>query len=381
MRVLHVHSGNLYGGVESFLTTLVREEKCAPAMHTSVAVCFEGRFSQELAALDRAPHQLGEVRLSRPHTVRRARAALRERLRRHPVDVVVCQQPWALVVFGAVVRDLGTPVALWIHMAGDGRHWLERAARFRPPDVVVCNSRFSQAQAARWLPNIPVQVAYCPVSAPAPPEHGARRAFRHRLGVDDDRPVIAMSARAEAWKGHRVLIDACARLKGGPDWNCWLVGGAQRDSEASYIDDLRRLIENAGLATRVQLLGARDDARLVVAAADIYCQPNLEPEPFGLSLVEAMYAGLPVVTSASGGAVEIVDQTCGVLTAPGDVDGVSHALAELIADTPRRERLGQSGRRRAAALCAPDLQLPHIERVLASAERHAPRVERSRRAG
>jgi glycosyltransferase involved in cell wall biosynthesis len=131
----------------------------------------------------------------------------------------------------------------------------------------------------------------------------------------------------------------------------------------------------------VQLLGARDDARLVVAAADIYCQPNLEPEPFGLSLVEAMYAGLPVVTSASGGAVEIVDQTCGVLTAPGDVDGVSHALAELIADTPRRERLGQSGRRRAAALCAPDLQLPHIERVLASAERHAPRVERSRRAG
>jgi glycosyltransferase involved in cell wall biosynthesis len=381
MRVLHVHSGNLYGGVEAFLTTLVREERWAPAMHTSFAVCFEGRFSAELAALGRAPYLLGEVRLSRPHTVARARVALRELLRQHPADAVVCQQPWALVVFGSVVRDLGYPVTLWIHMAGNGRHWLERAARFRAPDVVVCNSRFSQAQTARWLPHVPAQVAYCPVSPPATPERGARRVLRYRLGVDDDRPVIAMSARAEAWKGHRVLIEACARLRDRPGWNCWLVGGAQRDDERAYMDDLRRRIEEAGLAARVQLLGARDDARLVVAAADVYCQPNLEPEPFGLALVEAMYAGLPVVTSAAGGALEIVDETCGMLTPPGNMTAVADALGQLIADAPRRERLGLSGRRRASALCAPDLQLPHIERVLASAVRHAPRVESERRAG
>jgi glycosyltransferase involved in cell wall biosynthesis len=350
-------------------------------MHTSFAVCFEGRFSQELAALDRAPHLLGEVRLSRPHTVRRARVALRELLRRHPVDAVVCQQPWALVVFGSVVRDLKYPVALWIHMAGDGRHWLERAARFRPPDVVVCNSRFSLEQTAPWLKDVPARVAYCPVSPPPLSERGSRPALRHRLGVDDDRPVIAMVARAEALKGHRILVEACARLKDTCPWTCWLVGGAQRDTEIAYLEDLRRLIDGIGLAGHVQLLGARDDARAVMAAADIYCQPNLEPESFGLSLVEAMYAGLPVVTSAVGGALEIVDETCGVLTAPGDVDAVSRALGQLIVDAQRRDRLGQSGRQRASALCAPDLQLPHIERVLASAARHAPRVERSRRVG
>jgi|SRR5688572_8462714 len=381
MRVLHVHSGNLYGGVESCLGTLVREQKWAPSMHTSFAVCFESRFSAELAALGRAPHLLGDVRLSRPQTVRRARAALRDLLRQHPADAVVCQQPWALVVFGSVLRDLGYPVALWLHMAGDGRHWLERAARFSAPDVVVCNSRFTQAQTARWLPRVPAHVAYCPVSAPGPPERGARRALRHQLGVDDDRPVIAMSARAEAWKGHRVLIEACARIKHDANWSCWLVGGAQRDTEIAYVDELRRRIDEAGLAARVQLLGARDDARAVIAAADIYCQPNLEPEPFGLSLVEAMYAGLPVVTSAAGGALEIVDETCGVLTAPGDVSAVAEALSQLIADTSRRDGLGLSGCRRAAALCAPDLQLPHIERVLASAARHAPRAEGDRRVG
>src|SRR5688572_13642693 len=211
MRVLHLHSGNLYGGVESFLATLVREKKYAPGMHTRFALCFEGRFSRELSALGEAPEMLGEVRLSRPHTVRRARRALRELLRREPADAVVCQQPWSVVIFGPVVRDLGYPVTLWLHMAGDGRHWLERAARFMSPDMVVCNSRFSQSQAARWLPRVPAQVAYCPVSAPPVVGLDARRAIRRALDVDDDRVVITMAARAEAWKGHRVLIEACAR--------------------------------------------------------------------------------------------------------------------------------------------------------------------------
>jgi hypothetical protein len=56
-------------------------------------------------------------------------------------------------------------------------------------------------------------------------------------------------------------------------------------------------------------------------------------------------------------------------------------LEQLIGDAARRERLGDSGRRRAGALCAPDLQLPHIERVLASAARHYPQVEDGRRVG
>ena len=381
MRVLHLHSGNLYGGVESFLATLVREEKWAPGMHTSIALCFEGRFSAELAALGRAPHLLGEVRLSRPHTIRRARAALRELLRQEPADAIVCHQPWALLVFGSVVRALGYPVTLWLHMAGDGRHWLERVARLTGPDALVCNSRFSQTQAKRWLPRVPSQVAHCPVSLPLPMAPDARRTLRHELGVDDDRVVVTMAARAEALKGHRVLLEACAVLKALPNWVCWVIGDAQRASEVEYMGQLRQLIGELDLAARVQLLGTRADARVVMAVSDLYCQPNLEPEAFGLTFIEAMYAGLPVVTTAVGGALEIVDETCGVLTAPGDVGAVAGALRHLIADAPNRDRLGASGRRRAAALCSPDLLLPHIARVLASATRHALHAEEGRRAG
>ena len=63
-----------------------------------------------------------------------------------------------------------------------------------------------------------------------------------------------------------------------------------------------------------------------MAAADVFCQPNTGPEPFGIVLVEALHAGLPVVTSGFGGAAEIVEQTCGFLTTPGDTVAVATAL-------------------------------------------------------
>ena len=101
MRVLHVSSGNLYGGVESFLTTLLREAPHAHGMESDFAVCFDGRFSSELAAMGRSPRSLHSPRLSRPLSVFRARRALGAVLKRESYDVVVCHQPWACVVFGS----------------------------------------------------------------------------------------------------------------------------------------------------------------------------------------------------------------------------------------------------------------------------------------
>jgi glycosyltransferase involved in cell wall biosynthesis len=285
---------------------------------------------------------------------------------------VVCQQAWSCVVFGSVVREMGYPLVMWVHMASDGGHWLERVVKLTPPDVVVCNSRFSASRVITWLPRAPRHVAYCPVSPPVPTNGVTRHDTRRALGADDGQVIITMAARAEALKGHRVLIEALARLKDQRNWTCWLVGGAQRQAEATYQESLVKLVDQLDLTERVRFLGSRDDARDVIAASDVYCQPNLEPEAFGLSLIEAMYARLPVVTSAAGGALEIVDDTCGELTPLGDARAVADALARLIADPARRDSLGDAGRHRARALCAPDLQMPHIERVLASAARPRP---------
>jgi glycosyltransferase involved in cell wall biosynthesis len=373
MRVLHVNSGNMYGGVETFLATLAREAHAAPGMESRFALCFEGRLSAELEALDRVPHLLGPASLSRPRTVLRARRELRNLLRREPCDVVVCHQPWTCVLFAPVIRAAGLPVVLWVHMASRGRHWLERLCRLTSPDAAVCNSRFTAGLVATWLPRAQVEHCPVPVSLQTSPDGLGREAIRRGLGTPDSDVVVVQVSRLEALKGHRVLLAALGRLRGLAGWTCWIVGGVQRPDEAAYLRALQQLAVEQGISERVRFMGERRDVAQILGAANIYCQPNTGPEGFGLTFVEAMHAGLPVVTSGIGGACEIVDESCGVLTPPGDVPALSSALDRLIVDRDLNARLGGEARRRSELLCDVPRQMHRIQAVLASLVAPEPR--------
>jgi glycosyltransferase involved in cell wall biosynthesis len=366
MRVLHVGSGNMYGGVETFLTTLAREAHAAPDMEPRFALCFEGRLSTELEALHRAPHLLGPASLSRPHTVLRARRELRNLLQREPCDVVVCHQPWTCVLFAPVIRAAGLPVVLWVHMASRGRHWLERLCRRTSPDAVICNSRFTAALVAGWLPHAQVEHCYLPLSLPQTSANSnGRQAIRDALRTGERDVVIVQVSRFESFKGHSELLSALGKLRDLVGWTCWIVGGVQRPYEAGYLRALQQLALEQGIAERVRFAGQRHDVLQVLCAADIYCQPNTKPEGFGLTFVEAMHAGLPVVTSGIGGACEIVDRSCGILTPPGDVPALSSALDRLIVDRALNARLGAAARRRSESLCDVPRQMRRIQAVLA----------------
>jgi glycosyltransferase involved in cell wall biosynthesis len=101
-----------------------------------------------------------------------------------------------------------------------------------------------------------------------------------------------------------------------------------------------------------------------MAAADVYCQPNTGPEPFGIAFVEALLAGLPVVTSALGGALEIIDETCGIVVPPGDPVALSSELRDLIDDTELQGRLSAAGPARGRELCDSTRQVAALHEVL-----------------
>ena len=69
LKVLHLSAGNLYGGIETFLTTLARMRHLAPGMEPEFGLCFRGRLWDELVATGVPVHDFGPVRLSRPWTV------------------------------------------------------------------------------------------------------------------------------------------------------------------------------------------------------------------------------------------------------------------------------------------------------------------------
>jgi glycosyltransferase involved in cell wall biosynthesis len=358
MRVLHVYSGNLFGGIETALVTFARHQRVGPELQQEVALCFDGRLRRQLETAGMAVRMLPSPRASRPHTVRAARRALAALLASESFDRVVCHAVWSQALFGGVVRRAGIPLVFVAHDAVTGRHWSERWARRVRPQLVIANSVYTARTIVPFYPDVPVTVVRYAVDttvAPlSPPERmNARRAF----DTADDAVVVVQASRMEAWKGHTTLVEALARLPAALPWTCWIAGGAQRPRELEYERSLRALVRDRGVDDRIRFVGDRPDVPRLLAAADIYCQPNARPEPFGIVFIEALAAGRPVVSSAAGGATEVVDDRCGRLVAVGDVDALALALRTLIADQPLRASLGAAAPARARELCDPTRQV------------------------
>ena len=367
VKVLHLVAGNLYGGVESMLVTLARERAAAPDMQPSYGLCFDGRLRAELGSLDAPVRLLGQTRLREPWSVVRARRNLSRWLAREAFAVAVCHSAWAHALFAGVLKKRGIPVAFFQHDVSTGKHWLERLARRTEPDLIVSNSRFTSASAGCLFPKTPVDVQHPPVAPPGPAPTEQRAHKRRELGCRSGDIAVVHVSRAQAWKGHARLMRALSQVRSRNRVIALVVGGAQRDGEQAYLGEIQQLAQRLGIGERVRFLGQRTDVAEVLAAADIHCQPNLAPEPFGIVFVEALYAALPVVTMDMGGAREIVTPDTGILAS--DEAALVRALEQLADDDVLRRKLGSRGPARAAELCSPATQLPHFEQVLSAVAR------------
>jgi glycosyltransferase involved in cell wall biosynthesis len=356
LRILHLYAGNLYGGIEKLLLTLAQERERCPQMQPEFALCFEGRLSKELRAAGVPVYMLGEVRLSRPWTTWSARARLKRLMRAEPrFDVAIAHASWPNAVMGPAVRASKTPLWFWAHDTYANMGRVDRAAARVRPDHIIANSQCTWLTIPAIFPNVAGEVLFYPLPDPPPMDRAlARQKVRQELGCALDSTVFYMGARLEPWKGHTLLIDALSLLPAG-NWEAWIAGGPQRAHEQVYYDQLRAKTRERGLEQRVRWLGQRNDVPRLLAAADVHCQPNTGPEPFGIVFIEALQAGLPVVTTRIGAAPEIVDETCGKLVEPADPTALASALAELL-DPARRAALN-AGPARARALCDAGQQL------------------------
>jgi glycosyltransferase involved in cell wall biosynthesis len=281
-------------------------------------------------------------------------------------DRIVCHAPWSQALFGGVVKRAKVPLVFWAHGAA-GSHWTEHLARRVRPDLVICNSRYTADSMKTVYDDVSVTVVTCPIdTSPLVLTARDRAAVRRELDTPDEATVFIQVSRLEAGKGHAVVLDALGRLRAQSGWVWWVVGGAQRPEEAAYASGLAAAACRLGIEDRVRWVGERHDVRRLLAAADVHCQANDAPEPFGIAYVEALAAGLPVVASGAGGVLEIVDDSCGVLVPPCDSHALAAALERLIVDRPFRAKLAAGAPARARFLSDPARQLSKLADVLAA---------------
>jgi glycosyltransferase involved in cell wall biosynthesis len=156
------------------------------------------------------------------------------------------------------------------------------------------------------------------------------------------RPVRRLLAvgRLERQKGFDVLIDSLSAFEFPDDLSVRIAG------EGSLRGALEARVRSLGLSDTVEFLGWRTDVADLLAEADLLVHPA-RWEGFGLVLLEAMRAAVPIVATSVGAIPEVViDGETGMLVAPDDANALGAAIASLVADPPRASALAVAGHKR-----------------------------------
>ncbi len=169
---------------------------------------------------------------------------------------------------------------------------------------------------------------------------GARRA----LGIGADEPVVGTVGRLAAVKDQETLLEAFALVAAAyPEGWLLLVG------EGSLRLALETQAVRLGIGRRTMFLGDRTDVPELLGAMDVFVLSSVS-EGLPLTILEAMAAGLPVVSTRVGGIPEaVVDRETGWLVPPKDPRALAEALICALADEAERRRLGARGRARVKA--------------------------------
>jgi glycosyltransferase involved in cell wall biosynthesis len=324
------------GGAEQLLIDFCLR---ATRVEATVACLAPGPFPDELAKAGVRVEAIDAKRLRYPwswaRTVRSLAALARE------ADVVFSWQVKGHYYGTPTARRARKPAAWWDHgirpARGDARYAVDSMLpRSLRADLVVCSSR---AAAARHRDALAIHPGIDVSSY----ERASREDARAALGLTADEPAIGMVGRLQPWKAQHELVRAApAILRAHPRARFFVVGGTPGGFSAAYPRELERLASDLGVADRIAFLGQRDDVRALLPGFDVAVHAT-RAEPFGLVVVEAMAAGVPVVAHPSGGVPEIVtDGETGVLTAD-----IAAGAGKVLGDPAFAARIAAAARERA----------------------------------
>jgi glycosyltransferase involved in cell wall biosynthesis len=163
-----------------------------------------------------------------------------------------------------------------------------------------------------------------------------------------ERLRIVFAGLVMPYKGPQTLVEALSILHDADvDFQCAIAGASPLEG---FIDELRAFVEAKGLENQVEFLGYLQRPQLIelFATHNVLVFPSVWEEPFGRSQVEAMAAGLTLITSGTGGSGEVIEPGVSGLTFPaGNAAALAEALMSLPKNRQRWESIATAGQKRA----------------------------------
>lgn len=303
----------------------------------------DGPLVAEARALNASVSVLASPpRLSRPWSVASAIRECARLIRAERYDIVHSCMSYCHFVGGPAAAATGSRAVFYQH--GPVGSWMDAVAPVLPCDGILAASQFVAAQqrARSWRSR---PDALVPLAVDVTIDQKDRAALRQRVEASHDIPhdafVVGIVARFDPWKGIDFGLRAVAPLlHHRPGMRLMIVGGQYRHFHPHYGDVLRSIASEERVFEQVVFTGFQLDMRPYLARLDALVHAAVQPEPFGLTIVEAMASGVPVLAANAGGPREIIEHDVnGLLYAPGNAGALREALLRVLDDEALRNRL------------------------------------------
>jgi len=347
-RILYVHHTSQVSGAENSLLELVGALR--EGFSAFVACPPGGPLCERLESLGvpvmpvpivRLKRTASPIRLARYFRAwRRGVRELRRVIKDAEIDLVHSNSTTAHLYASAAARRRGVP-SVW-HVRDASIPGIASLALrgFARPSACVAVSRFIAGR-VKAVVGIEAEVIY----------NGVDLERFHPPSRQPNSAVVVMVGQLVPWKGQRDFLQAASVVHETlPSIKFQIVGNDLFNDHPDYRSFLGTLASKLGVNGALRFTGYQDDVPELLRSASLLVLPSRR-EPFGRVLVEAMASGLPVVAYNEAGPAEIVvDGETGLLVPPGDVPQLAAAISRIVSSPEEARRLGEAGRKRAAAM-------------------------------
>jgi glycosyltransferase involved in cell wall biosynthesis len=407
MKILYLNTLGIFGGAEQSLLDVIASVRAArPAWKLTLITGGDGplierarelRIPAAVAAMPASLAKIGDAGVDGPAGTQVGRFSLAAALARaaaptafyahslgRKIDAasptVIHTNGFKMHLLGAWAAGARTPVVWHVHDYVSRRPVMARLMRLgaRRCSAAIANSNSVADDLRATCPGrFDITTVYNAVDLDRFKADGAVAPLDELSGLPPAPPEtirVGLVATFARWKGQEVFLRALAAVPATVSVRGYIIGAPVYQTRGSQYSmaELRALAAQLGLAERAGFTGFVHDVGAAMRALDIVVHASTEPEPFGLSIIEAMACGRPVIASRAGGAAEIVEASGGALFhRPGDSADLANRIAQLAGDPARRRCLGRAGRAAAERLFAPPRLaqelIPIYERVAGAA--------------
>jgi len=286
------------------------------------------------------------------------------------INLVHSTMAYGALFAARTCKSMGIPHVWFQHGPASG--WMDRLAAVLPHNGLVVNSHFT-GKTQRCLENpmrffIPrnnpiekILLGTDEIEFSNDEVENHKKKILTQLEMDSSTTLIGMLCRIQEWKGVHIFLDAIAELnkdKTLPHFCGVIWGEAFKGKE--YYNKLVEKVQNENLP--VLFAGHSENAHLSLATCDILVNASIQPEPFGLSIIEAMTVGTVPIVPDEGGPIEIVSNgKNGLWFNSRSSRSLAKHIRKLLSDSKLRQTLSENAKSTSKQKYTADRAITHLE--------------------